>query len=241
MVISNVNPYIYIYMGDFRERLAKVEDGSVDLILTDIPYNISKDSNFTSMGRQGIDFGEWDKGFNERQLDMLIPKLSDNGSIVSFMAFEQYNPLIDTFADGMELKDRMIFEKTNPMPRNRDRRYVCNIELCVWFTKKGANWTFNRQNDNYDACVMRYPIEMEGRFHPCQKNLNLMEELVARHSNPGDLVLDPFMGSGTTGVACRRLGRKFVGIEADKNYFNLARQRLESETSQMRLTDFMEV
>jgi DNA modification methylase len=117
------------------------------------------------------------------------------------------------------------------MPRNRDRRYISNIELCLWFVKDGAKWTFNRQNDNYDGCVLRYPSESGGgykRYHPCQKNVKLLEELIRRHSNEGDIILDPFIGSGATGVAALNLNRNFIGIEIDENYFNIAEERIKN-------------
>lgn len=223
-----------VYNDSCLNILDKIPDGSVDLILTDIPYNISQDNNFKTMkdrtGRNGIDFGEWDKNFNELDLKYLIPKLSSDGSLVSFMAFEQYSIVKKVLEEDMVVKDRIIYEKTNPMPRNRDRRYVNNIELGVWFVRKKAKWTFNRQSEKYDSCVMKYPSESGGgfkRYHPCQKNEKMIEELVLRHSNKGDTVWDPYMGAGTTGIACKNLDRNFIGTEIDKKYFEAALSRMK--------------
>ena len=124
----------------------------------------------------------------------------------------------------MLLKDKLIWEKSNPMPRNRDRRYVTDYECAIWFTKKGAKWTFNRQDEKYQR--PKFVASIESGLHPTQKNLKLMEELVKIHSNQGDTVIDPFMGSGTTGVACKNLGRKFIGIEKDPVYFEVANKRI---------------
>lgn len=114
------------------------------------------------------------------------------------------------------------------MPRNRDRRYISDFEHAIVAIKKGK-WTFNRQSDKYDRSELRYPIVSgKNRFHPTQKPVKLMEELILRHSNENDLVLDPFMGSGSTGVAALNLNRRFVGIELDKKYFNIAKERINS-------------
>ena len=223
-----------LLQGDCIELLHKIPDDSIDLILTDIPFNISRDNNFKTMkdrtGRNGIDFGEWDKNFDESCLFKFVPKLKKGGSLVVFHSFEQYNLLLDIFNGKLIHKDRFVWEKTNPMPRNRDRRYISNIELCSWFVKDGAKWTFNRQNTSYDGCVLRYPSESGGgfkRYHPCQKNVKMLEELIKRHSNENDIVLDPFMGSGSTGVACLNTRRNFIGVEADESYFNIASQRIK--------------
>lgn len=165
-----------LLQGNCFELIKNIPDASIDLILTDIPFNISTENNFKTMkdrkGRNGIDFGEWDKGFDENMLSVLPSKIKKGGSLVVFHAFEQYSTLLDLFKNELILKDRFVWEKTNPMPRNRERRYISNIELCSWFVKDGAKWTFNRQNKNYDSCVLRYPSESGGgfkRYHPCQK------------------------------------------------------------------------
>lgn len=226
---------IKLINNDFNEALIEIEDESIDLILTDIPYNISKDNGFggfdkkTNRNRVGIDFGEWDKGFQVKSLSSLVPKLKKGGSIVLFSSFEQFGEIIETFSN-LELKDKIIWEKSNPMIRNRERRYVSNIEFCSWFVK-GKDWTFNRKNDKYEGCVLRYPTESGGgfkRYHPTQKNLNMFKYLLEIHSNEGDVILDPFMGGGTTGVACKQLNRNFIGLEIDTNYFNVASERIDN-------------
>jgi DNA modification methylase len=91
-------------------------------------------------------------------------------------------------------------------------------------------WTFNRQNGKYESSVLKYPSESGGgfrRYHPTQKNLKMIEYLIKIHTNENDVVLDPFMGSGTTGVACMNLNRRFMGIELDESYFNIAKNRIE--------------
>ena len=222
-----------LHNGDSFEYIKdNIPNGTVDLILTDIPYIISMSNRITTMpdreGRNGLDFGEWDKSFEVSRLIEFAPKLAKNGSFVLFHGFNQLGKLIEVFSDVFTLKDYIIWEKSNPMPRNADRRYVVNIEIATWWVK-GNDWVFNRQSNTYDTCVLRYPSESGGaftRFHPTQKNVDLMSELVRRHSNEGDTVLDPFMGSGSTGVACMLNNRNFIGIEAEKKYYDISEQRI---------------
>ena len=212
-------------------------DFKVDAIITDIPYQISVDNNFKTMkdrtGRNGIDFGEWDKEFDCSSLGIFSKILKPNGSIVLFHSFEQYTDVKKTFEDnGLECKDRIIWEKTNPMPRNRDRRYISNCEMGSWYVMKKAKWTFNRQDEKYQKMIFRYPSESGGgfkRYHPTQKNLELMKEIVAIHTNENDIVFDPFAGSGSTGVACKLLNRNFIGCEIDENYAKIIEERIGQE------------
>lgn len=224
-----------LYNDDFKNVVRDIPDESVDLILIDIPFNISRENNFKTMkdrtGRNGIDFGEWDKGFDVTSLSILPSKLTPNGSLLIFHSFEQFSELQDIFYPDLVFKDKLIWEKTNPMPRNRDRRYVNNIEMFSWYVKKNAKWAFNRQDSKYDSCVFRYPSESGGgfkRYHPCQKNLALIENLIKRHSNEGEIVMDCFMGGGTTGVACVHTNRNFIGVEIDEGYYNIAKERIEN-------------
>jgi DNA modification methylase len=116
-------------------------------------------------------------------------------------------------------------EKTNPMPRNRDRRYITDYECAIWFTMPKAKWVFNRQDESYQR--PKFVHSVEKGLHPTQKNLKLMEELVKIHSNVGMTVVDPFSGSFTTGVACANLGRVFIGIEVGDDYFDTGVQRMK--------------
>jgi len=219
--------------GDCLEKMKDIPDKSIDFVLTDIPYNISKKNNFKTMkdrtGRNGTDFGEWDKDWDITTLTCILPKVANNGGILLFHSIQQLSDITNVFSDVMEYKDTIIWEKSNPMPRNRDRRYVSNVEMASWFVRKNAKWVFNRQSETYDSCVYRYPSESGGgfiRYHPCQKNLKLLESLVLRHTNTGDTILDPFMGSGSTGVACINTNRNFIGIEKDDKYFEIAKKRI---------------
>ena len=215
----------------------------VDCIITDIPYQISVDNNFQTMkdrkGRNGIDFGAWDKEFDCEKLSIFSKLLKKDGSVVLFHSFEQYSNIKNTFENnGLICKDRIIWEKTNPMPRNRDRRFITDYEFAVWAVKKGGKWTFNRLSDTYErpkiVCGLTSKSEKVNGGHPTQKPVEVMEWLINRLSNESDLILDPFMGSGSTGVAALNANRRFIGIELDEDYFNIAKKRIENTEEEIK-------
>jgi DNA modification methylase len=180
------------------------------------------------MGRAGIDFGEWDKGFDLfSYIDEVSRILKKDGSFVVFNAWRNLGAIAD-YAEkqGFETKDMIRLEKSNPMPRNRDRRYITDYECAVWFVKKGAKWTFNRQDSKYQR--PKFVASIESGLHPTQKNLSLMENLVKIHSNEDDIVIDPFMGSGTTLKMAKELGRNYIGIDMSIEYCKLSKKRLLS-------------
>ena len=219
---------IQLFQGDCLEVMKGIPDKSIDLVLTDPPYNIARDNNFMTMGRAGIDFGEWDKGADLfSYIKECSRVLTKNGSFVVFNDWKNLGD-IARFAETLDFdtKDMIRLEKSNPMPRNRDRRYITDYECAIWFTKRKAKWTFNRQDNSYQR--PKFVCSIDKGLHPTQKSLKLMQELVLIHSNEGDVVLDPFMGSGTTGVAAKNLNRDFIGIEMDEEYFNIAQERINN-------------
>ena len=223
---------INLLKGDCLELLKTLENESVDALITDPPYNIARDNNFTSMGRAGIDFGDWDKGFNLISwLPIAIEKLKKGGNIIIFTSWKNTTPIIKELEKiNCEAKDMIRVEKSNPMPRNRDRRFVTDYEIAIWAVKKGAKWTFNRKSETYERPLIKTRVtpksEKVEKGHPTQKNIETMEWIIERLSNERDVVLDPFMGSGTTGVACQNLNRRFIGYELDIDYYAMAKNRL---------------
>lgn len=226
---------INLFHGDCLEVTDKlIERGvKVDAIICDPPYNISRKNNFTTMGRTGIDFGEWDKDFDlTTWIDVASVVIKKGGNIVIFNDWKNMTTLTESLEkSGFEIKDLIRWEKTNAMPRNRDRRFITDYEVAIWAVKKGGKWTFNRLSDTYEIpkIVGGLTPKKEKTFghHPTQKPVYVMEWLIERLTNEGDVVIDMFMGSGSTGVACVNTNRKFIGIELDEKYFNIAKERIE--------------
>ena len=208
----------------------------VDHIITDPPYNISQSNNFSTMKspRKGVDFGEWDKRFDlYNWIKDYSDILSKNGSMIIFCSYRFISHIIDKLENcGMIVKDILIWKKSNPMPRNIDRRYVQDTEFAVWAVKKNAKWTFNKPNNKpyLRSCYETSTVSGKERtIHPTQKSLKLMEEIIKVHTNKNDIILDPFMGSGTTGIAALKNNRKFIGIELEKEYFDICLERFDQK------------
>ncbi|MBR2641244.1 site-specific DNA-methyltransferase [Candidatus Saccharibacteria bacterium] len=211
------------------------EKRKVDHIITDPPYNISQKNNFTTMNsakRTGIDFGNWDKGFDLTSwIPLAASLLKSGGTFIVFNSYRNITPIITELENcGMVVKDIIKWIKSNPMPRNINRRYVQDTEFAIWAVKPKKPWVFNLpENAKYLRAEYKTPTVLgkERVGHPTQKSLKLMTDIIKVHTNPGDCVLDPFMGSGTTGVAAINLSRDFIGIEIDESYYKTALNRLE--------------
>lgn len=230
-----LNDNIELLHGDCLELMKELYDNDiiVDAIITDPPYNISRDNNFKTMKRNGINFGEWDKGFNITSwiydASLLLKK---GGNIVIFCDWKSITPIVEELeSQNFDVKDLIRWKKTNPMPRNRDRRFITDYEVAILAVKNGDKWIFNRLNDAYEIPEIVGGItpksEKFNGGHPTQKPIYVMEWLLKRLTNENDVVLDCFMGSGSTGVAALNTNRKFIGIEKDDNYFEIARNRIE--------------
>lgn len=220
-----------IYNEDCIKGMEKIEKESVDALITDPPYNIARDNNFKSMGRAGIDFGEWDKDFDLTSwISVAVDKVKKGGNVIIFTDWKSITPIIEELEKNKcDIKDMIRIEKSNPMPRNRDRRFITDYEIAIWAVKKGGKWTFNRQSETYERPLIKTRVtpksEKTEGAHPTQKSLEAMEWIIERLTNENDIVLDPFIGSGTTGVACNNLNRYFTGFELDEEYFNIAKRR----------------
>lgn len=227
---------VKIYLADSIAFVKELKKGGIKVnhIITDPPYNISKENNFSTMStpRKGVDFGEWDKKFDlVSWIDEYADILDDNGSFIIFCSYLYISYIIDKLNKcGIETKDVLIWKKSNPMPRNIERRYVQDMEFAIWGIKKNAKWIFNKPKDvPYLRSLFETPLVSgnEKTEHPTQKSLKLMEEIIKIHTNPNDLILDPFMGSGTTGVAAINTNRRFIGIENTSSYYKIAIDRLK--------------
>lgn len=228
-----------IICGDCFLELPKIKSNSVDLIIIDPPYLISKDSNFKKVSSDtpddmkikyniSIDFGDWDKvvldwNFLFSEYKRVLKK---GGTLIIFYDVWKSNELKES-AEIAGFKQHRVcaWIKTNPVPINSKVNYLSNATEYFFTFVKGGKPTFNSQ---YDNGFYHYPIchGKERYNHPTQKPLALIKELILKHSNPGDLILDTFSGTGTTGHASLLLDREFILIEKDNEYFEIINERL---------------
>lgn len=227
---------MYLYNEDCLEFLSKVEDKMVDLVLIDPPYEISRDTNFASGNESGKDtdrfrvsmnFGDWDNNFIG--LNVVIKEcyrvLKNSGTLICFYDLWKITILKEYFEQAKFKQLRFIeWLKTNPVPLNSKTNYLTNAREIAVIGVKGGKPTFNSE---YDTGIYRYPIcHDKGRFHPTQKPVKLLEDIIMKHSNEGELVLDCFAGSGSTAIAAKNTNRRFIGCELNKEYYDKAMQLL---------------
>lgn len=220
---------------DFLER---IPSSSIDLVLIDPPYEVSRETNFKSGEKKltdvdrfriSMDFGKWD--FNFQGLNLVILEayriLKNGGTLICFYDIWKITTLKNYFDQAKFKQIRFIeWVKTNPVPINSKTNYLTNArEIALLGIKKGRP-VFHSE---YDNGIYKYPIcHDKGRFHPTQKPLSLIEELIIKHSNEYDVVLDCFSGSGTTAVACFNQNRNFIGCEISHEYYKKSIQRLKA-------------
>lgn len=223
---------------DSLSLMATLEKGSVDLVLTDPPYIISRETGFKSV-KEGVhrfavdtEFGEWDKEDNfslgdlEDSIKEYYRVLRSGGTCIIFCDLWKISYIKEIMERHKFKQIRFIdWVKTNPVPLNSQRNYLTNAREVALLGVKVSKPTFNSE---YDNGLYRYPIcHDKGRFHSTQKPLAFMEELIIKHSNENDVVLDTFAGAATTLLAAKNQGRQYIGCELDKDYYDKAKQRLK--------------
>lgn len=234
---------VKLYNQDCINAMKEIEESSVDLILTDPPYNLgnfmkNRDTNlkkmrenfFGSAGWDDMEFGDWEKAMDDF-FKASAKVMKKGGSMIVFMAIIKVETIIRLAEKhGFYYKTTGIWHKTNPMPRNMNLHFVNSTEAWIYFTYKTRTGTFNNDgamfHDFVETSVTGNGERKYGK-HPTQKPESLMQHFVDLLSNPQECVLDPFMGSGTTGVAAKRLDRNFIGVELDETYFNMASKRIK--------------
>jgi DNA modification methylase len=236
-----------IYNDDCFEILPKLQQdylGKVDMILTDPPYNISNSKTnitFDKNRRIKYDFGEWDK-FNTNGdflkwsyswIDLCIPLLKDNGMMI--MYFDKDNiSYISHYLKANKFVCKGYFAdcKSNPVPQLRKVKFMNSWEIVgIWkkeIVKNQKEYTFNNKLPQQKDYVIRPTLLGKERTeHPTQKPLSVLEIFIKYFTNINDIILDPFCGSGSTCVCSKMLNRKFIGIEKDEKYYNIAKKRID--------------
>jgi site-specific DNA-methyltransferase (adenine-specific) len=272
MELTTDTPTIDFENTNGMDYLSTIDKNSIDLILTDPPYIISKDTgmnkhynNVKEAEQNGIehvkseedwenfktekniktdvkkdnymkygtiygkkycvktDYGDWDKDFTIESLEMFISeyynKLKKGGTMIIFFDLWKITPLKEIMEKCKFKQIRLIeWIKTNPQPLNSSTNYLTNCREIALLGVKGGKPTFNSK---YDNAIYRFPLQGgKNRFHPTQKSVLLFEELIKKHSNEGDIVMDTFIGGGTTAIACKNTNRNFKGCEISKEYYD---------------------
>ena len=223
-----------LFLGDSYEIIKNLPDQSVDLILTDPPYNLSKYStgNIKLSWRKDInnDLAEWDKkDISPKELVEEFKRvLKPTGNIFIFTSYNLLGKWHEAFDSEFDTFQFMVWHKTNPAPKIHRAGFLNSCELIVCMWNKGHTWNFTNQREMHN--FIETPICMgservKNPHHPTQKPVKVLKHIIKLASNEGDVVFDPFMGVGSTGAACKELGRNFIGMEIDEKYFEAARER----------------
>lgn len=236
--------------GDAVEVMRGLPGESVDLVLTDPPWFVSQQVTIHRQmkpvkypkkiykyhgGDISLDFGEWDHfeseeeylNFTNRWLGEAVRLLKPKGHLITFFDQNRVSYLIDYGRRlGLRMRQHLYWLKSNPVPRARKVDFMVALEAAVWFTKgtkSGAtfNYLLGQQRNYVEAAIPNNP-----RLHPTQKPVKVLETWINYLSNPGDIVYDPFCGSGSTLVAAKKLGRRYIGIDNKHEYVEIARRRL---------------
>jgi len=242
---------------DVLKALAKIETGTVDFVFADPPYFLSNDGFTVKSGKSvSVNKGEWDKSFgfenemefHEAWIGECLRVLKPNGTIA---ISGTYHSIYKCGFILQKLDCRIINDiawfKPNGAPALAGRNFTASHETILWASKgKKAKHTFNysvsKSWEVSNDLIYRRGKQMRSVWsipstpkrekthgaHPTQKPFEVLRRLISMCSNEGDLVLDPFCGSGTTGVACVLLKRNFIGIDLDKNYLELTSKRMKS-------------
>lgn len=260
---SIIYPDFAILQGDCMKRLAEIEDNSVDAVFADPPYFLSNGGISVHSGKQVcVDKGDWDKGgtpeyiyeFNRQWLALCRTKLRDDGTIWISGTHHNIHVVMRCLQElGYKVLNTITWQKTDPPPNLSCRYFNFSTELIIWarkFEKKPHKFNYETMKllngGQQMTDVWRIPAvslwEKQQGKHPTQKPLRLLYRIILASTNEGDTVMDPFSGSGTTGIAANLLGRKYIGIEQDEQFCELSmrrRQALEDENTRKKLFDKM--
>ena len=223
----------WFYNGDCFEFMQQLIDNGVkvDAIITDPPYELENHGGTkapmakrAAKVRDEIEFIA--KGFDyDRCFEMML-QLCKVPNLLIFCSNKQITKIMSFFENKGLSVQLLVWNKTNPSPLCNGK-YIQDIEFIIFVRGKNAPFN-NSAPTSIKYRVKKYPfVSPKQRIHPTQKNLELMKEIVAIHINENDLILDPFMGAGTTGVACKELNRNFIGCEIVDKYFEMCQERLK--------------
>jgi modification methylase len=246
-------PIDSVLVGDCVELMRKMPEASVDLVFADPPYNLQIGTELRRPNNSVVDgvSEDWDKfadfaaydRFTRDWLSAARRALKPDGSLWVIGSYHNIFRVGAILQDlGYWILNDVVWRKTNPMPNFRGRRFTNAHETLIWAARAPeSKYTFNYEtmkalNEDLQMrsdwliplCGGPERLKVDGRkAHPTQKPEALLHRVLMASTRPGETVLDPFFGSGTTGAVARLLGRRFIGIERDESYAALARQRIQ--------------
>lgn len=243
-----------IICGDALEGLSNIDEESIDLIITDPPYNVSTNLKIdrSRWGKKqkrkaiiNFDYGEWDKRTDDSFEKFTLAwysqckrVLKKGGSIyifftkelISWFHLNRLPEYPDQHQSIIKTKNIISWIKSNPLPAFNRTNYRSAVEFIYFGQKEGGKATFNFGQQKDMKNWFEYPL-VQGKKrtkHPTQKPLELIQKFIEVSSNKGDIVLDPFIGSGTTAVAAKMSDRNYIGIEKNPEYVKIANERINS-------------
>ena len=249
-------PVDAVIVGDCLEELARLPDRSVDLVFADPPYNLQLGGDLLRPDNSKVDAVDdhWDQfesfqaydAFTRAWMKACRRVLKDDGALWVIGSYHNIFRVGAALQDlGFWILNDIVWRKANPMPNFKGTRFTNAHETLIWAAKSrgGRRYTFN-----YDAMKMandelqmrsdwslplctgeeRLKDATGAKAHPTQKPEALLHRVILASSKPGDVILDPFFGTGTTGAVARRLGRRWIGIERESSYVKVAMQRIKS-------------
>ena len=245
------------------QRLREIEDNSIDAIFADPPYFLSNGGISVQSGKQVcVDKGDWDKGgtpeyiyeFNRNWLSLCRSKLKDDGTIWISGTHHNIHVVMRCLQElGYKVLNTITWQKTDPPPNLSCKYFNFSTELIIWARKHVQkthkfNYETMKQLNGGTQMTDVWRIPAVGKWeknqgkHPTQKTLRLLYRIILASTNEGDIILDPFSGSGTTGIAANLLNRKYIGIEQEKKFCELSLSRraaLEDPEERKKLSDKM--
>ena len=232
-----------IALGPCEKLMSEIPDNSVDLILTDPPFNLGafmhdrgtnlkkmRENQFAYAGWDDLNYDDWSIQMEQffEQSNRILKK---RGSMICFMSLMKIESILKiSEKNNFYYKTVGIWHKTNPMPRNMNLHFVNSTEAWIYLINEANTGTFNNNSklihDFFESSLTPKSEKKFGK-HPTQKPLSILNHFVEILTDSGGVVCDPFMGSGSTGVSCEINDRKFIGIELNENYFDIAKNRIE--------------
>jgi len=221
---------ISLMQGDCLKLMATIPDNSVDMVLTDPPYRVISGGNKSARRPMGMLSANDGKIFKHNNIEFsdYLPEIYRVMAVRSHLYLMVNLLNLETAMScvrdaGFKIHNLLVWQKNNVTP---NRWYMKNIEYVI-FARKGKAKSI--LNPSSKTCHSFDNVSL-GRVHPTQKPVDLMQHYIKNSSEIGDVVLDPFMGSGSTGVAAKNLNRKFIGIELDEEYFEIAKDRIDGRS-----------